>query len=143
MIPYVLIASVLVFITAAVMIGRETRRLDAFTPEPVLDLTEAVVWIERRLPEEVRAQITYSDVRDLVDWHVSDMAGRGVATSVGLDGAVVVVGAEDSVDSLVMRMLESGRDIAPAHVKAVLDGELNYLVAIGALGPEALLPAGP
>lgn len=137
MIPYVVVSALLVFITAAVMIGRETRRLDAFTPEPVFDLTEAVVWIERRLPDEVRAQITYSDVRDLVDWHVSDMAMRGVAPTVGPDGQLIVVGAEDSVDALVMRMLESGRDIEPTHVKAVLDGELNYLVAIGAIGPAA------
>ena len=137
MIPYVIVSALLVFITAAVMIGRETRRLDAFTPEPVFDLTEAVVWIERRLPDEVRAQITYSDVRDLVDWHVSDMAMRGVAPTVGPNGELVVVGADDSVDALVMRMLESGRDIEPTHVKAVLDGELNYLVAIGAIGPAA------
>ena len=137
MIPYVVVSALLVFITAAVMIGRETRRLDAFTPEPVFDLTEAVVWIERRLPDEVRAQITYSDVRDLVDWHVSDMAMRGVAPTVGPDGQLIVVGAEDSVDALVMRMLESGRDIEPTHVKAVLDGELNYLVAAGPMAPMA------
>ncbi len=137
MIPYAVLAAVLVFITAAVMIGRETRRLDNLTPEPVFDLTEAVVWIEARLPDEVRAQITYGDVRDIVDWHLSDLGMRGVATSLGPDGKPVVVGDEDSVDALVMRMLALGRDIDPAHVKAVLDGELNYLVAIGAIGPSA------
>ena len=137
MIPYAVLAAVLVFITAAVMVGRETRRLDSLTPEPVFDLTEAVVWIEARLPDEVRAQITYGDVRDIVDWHLSDLGARGVATSLGPDGQSVVVGDEDSVDALVMRMLALGRDIEPAHVKAVLDGELNYLVAIGAIGPEA------
>ena len=140
MIPYAVVSAILVFITAAVMIGRETKRLDGFAPEPVFDLTEAVVWIEQRLADEVRAQITYGDVRDLVDWHVSDMAMRGVAPSVGPDGELVVVGAEDSVDALVLRMLESGRDIEPNHVKAVLDGELSYLVAIGALGPQAQSP---
>jgi hypothetical protein len=138
MIPYVIISAVLVFITAAVMIGRETRRLDALAPEPVLDLTEAVVWIEARLPGDVRAQITYGDVRDIVDWHITDMAERGVAPTVGPDGKLVIVGAEDSVDVLVMRLMSTGRDVAPAHVKAVLDGELNYLVAIGAIGPAAL-----
>lgn len=137
MIPYAILAAVLVFITAAVMVGRETRRLDSLTPEPVFDLTEAVVWIEARLPDEVRAQITYGDVRDIVDWHLSDLGMRGVATSFGPDGQPVVVGDEDSVDALVMRMLALGRDLEPAHVKAVLDGELNYLVAIGAIGPAA------
>lgn len=137
MLPYAIVAGILVFITAAVMIGRETRRLDALTPEPVFDLTEAVLWIEPRLPDEVRAQITYGDVRDLVDWHVSDIAMRGVAPTIGPDGELVIVGAEDSVDALVMRMLALGRDIEPSHVKAVLDGELNYLVAIGAIGPAA------
>ena len=138
MIPYAVVAALLVFVTAAVMVGRETRRLDNLTPEPVFDLTEAVVWIETRLPEEVRAQITYGDVRDIVDWHLSDLGMRGVATSLGPDGQPVVVGDEDSVDALVMRMLALGRDLEPSHVKAVLDGELNYLVAIGAIGPETL-----
>ena len=138
MIPYALVAAVLVFVTAAVMVGRETRRLDNLTPEPVFDLTEAVVWIEARLPDEVRAQITYGDVRDIVDWHLTDLATRGVATASGPDGAEVVVGDEDSVDALVMRLLALGRDVEPSHVKAVLDGELNYLVAIGAVGPESL-----
>lgn len=137
MIPYAVLAALLVFITAAAMVGRETRRLDSLTPEPVFDLTEAVVWIEARLPDEVRAQVTYGDVRDIVDWHLTDLGARGVATSLGPDGQPVVVGDEDSVDALVMRMLALGRDIEPAHVKAVLDGELNYLVAIGAIGPEA------
>ncbi len=137
MIPYAVLAAVLVFITAAVMVGRETRRLDSLTPEPVFDLTEAVVWIEARLPDEVRAQITYGDVRDIVDWHLTDLGARGVATSLGSDGRPVVVGDEDSVDALVMRMLALGRDVDPAHVKAVLDGELNYLVAVGAIGPVA------
>lgn len=137
MIPYAVVAALLVFITAAAMVGRETRRLDSLTPEPVFDLTEAVVWIEARLPDEVRAQVTYGDVRDIVDWHLTDLGERGVVTSLGPDGQPVVVGDEDSVDALVMRMLALGRDIEPAHVKAVLDGELNYLVAIGAVGPEA------
>ena len=137
MIPYAVVAALLVFITAAAMVGRETRRLDSLTPEPVFDLTEAVVWIEARLPDEVRTQVTYGDVRDIVDWHLTDLGERGVVTSLGPDGQPVVVGDEDSVDALVMRMLALGRDIEPAHVKAVLDGELNYLVAIGAVGPEA------
>ena len=137
MTAYALVAAVLVFITAAVMVGRETRRLDELSPEPVFDLTEAVVWIEQRLPDEVRAQITYADVRDLVDWHLADLGTRGVATTVGPDGTPVIVGAEDSVDSLVMRLLASGRDVQPPHVKAVLDAELSYLVAIGAIGPAA------
>ncbi len=137
MIAYALVGAVLVFITAAVMVGRETRRLDQLSPEPVFDLTEAVVWIEQRLPDEVRAQITYADVRDLVDWHLTDLGARGVATTIGPDGTPVIVGAEDSVDALVMRLLASGRDVQPAHVKAVLDGELSYLVAIGAIGPMA------
>lgn len=137
MIPYAVLAAVLVFVTAAVMVGRETRRLDSLTPEPVFDLTEAVVWIEARLPDSVRALITYGDVRDIVDWHLTDLGTRGVAPSLGPDGQPVIVGDEDSVDALVMRMLAMGRDVDPSHVKAVLDGELNYLVAIGAIGPVA------
>lgn len=133
----VVITAVLVFVIAAVAIGRETHRLDAVPPAPPFELHEAVEWISERLPEDVRAQITYEDVRDLVMWHLDDLERRGVTPTAGPDGSLVILDESDSVDTLTMTAVERGRDIDPAHIRAVLDGELAYLEEIGAIGPLA------
>lgn len=132
------VTAVLVFVIAAVAIGRETHRLDAVAPAPPFELHEAVEWISERLPEEVRAQITYEDVRDLVEWHLGDLEARGVTPSAGPNGSLVILDESGSVDTLTMMAVERGRDIDPAHIRAVLDGELAYLESIGAVGPLAL-----
>jgi hypothetical protein len=129
---------VLVFVIAAFAIGRETHRLDAMPPAPSFELVYAVDWIAERLPEEVSAQITYEDVRDIVDWHLQELAEHGVEQTAGAaSGEVVVVDGRAAVDAVMYRALAAGREFTPAQVKAVLDGELAYLEAIGAVGPEA------
>ena len=43
------VIAVLVFVIAAVAIGRETHRLDAVAPAPTLDLYDAVDWIAMQI----------------------------------------------------------------------------------------------
>ena len=137
------VIAVLVFVIAAVAIGRETHRLDAVAPAPTLDLYDAVDWIAEQLPAEISAHITYEDVRDIVTWHVEEMQERGVEPRVGADGLLVIVDEERSVESLALRALREGRDVDPRHIRAVLDGELAYFAAIGAIGPLADAPDDP
>lgn len=137
------VIAVLVFVIAAVAIGRETHRLDAVAPAPTLDLYDAVDWIAEQLPVEISAHITYEDVRDIVTWHVEAMQERGVEPTMGADGSLVIVDEERSVESLALRALREGRDVDPRHIRAVLDGELAYFAAIGAIGPLADAPDDP
>ena len=137
------VIAVLVFVIAAVAIGRETHRLDAVAPAPTLDLYDAVDWIAEQLPAEISAHITYEDVRDIVTWHVEEMQERGVEPTMGADGLLVIVDEERSVESLALRALREGRDVDPRHIRAVLDGELAYFAAIGAIGPLADAPDDP
>lgn len=128
----------LVFAIAAFAIGRETHRLDAMPPAPSFELVYAVDWIAERLPEEISAQITYEDVRDIIDWHLQELAEHGVKQSAGAkDGELVVMDDSAAIDAVMYRALAEGREFTPNEVKAVLDGELAYLEAIGAVGPEA------
>ena len=129
---------VIVFVIAAFAIGRETHRLDAMPPAPSFELVYAVDWIAERLPEEISAQITYEDVRDIVDWHLQEMAEHGVQQSAAAtEGELVVVDDNAAVDAVMYRALSEGREFTLDQVKAVLNGELAYLEAIGAVGPEA------
>ena len=63
---YGFVAVAIVFAIAAVVIGREARRLDAVPPQPTFDLDEAVQWVAENLPFEVSAVLSHDDVRRII-----------------------------------------------------------------------------
>ena len=128
-----------VFIIAAVVIGREARRLDAVPPRPTFDLDEAVEWVANNLPFDVSAVLSHDDVRQIIDWNLEYFRSKGVSgngSTSRADGPVVVGGAE-TVDYVLARARSVGSDYTAAQVHAVLDAQMTYLEAIGAIGPEA------
>src|SRR5213076_1004399 len=72
-IVFIVIIAVVIFVIAAVAIGRETSRLSTAAPRPVYDIDEAVVWIADRLPEEVSAQLSHADVRQVIHWSMNHL----------------------------------------------------------------------
>src|SRR5687768_15245812 len=72
-IVFVVITAVVIFVVAAVLIGRETMRLSTSPPRPVYDIDEAVVWIADRLPDEVSAQLSHADVRQIIHWSMNHL----------------------------------------------------------------------
>ncbi|HZQ84627.1 MAG TPA: hypothetical protein VFA83_07305 [Acidimicrobiales bacterium] len=136
---YAIIVLVIVFGIAAVVIGREARRLDAVPPNPVFDLNEAVTWVAEHLPFEVSAVLSHDDVRQIIDWNLEYFRTKGVSGnghSAHTEGPVVVGGAE-TVDYVLHRAQATGSPYTAAQVHAVLDAQMTYLEAIGAIGPEA------
>ena len=63
----VVVASLLVFVLAAVVIGREARRLDAVAPRTVYDQDDAVVFVADRLPAASQARLTPAEVAHGLD----------------------------------------------------------------------------
>jgi hypothetical protein len=112
---------------AAVLIGREASRLDAAPPRPVFDVDEAVVWIADRLPEAVAASLSHADVRQILLWSVEHLSV--------IAGDDRVAEEDETFGFVVDRAAESGADWTPLEVKAVLDGQADYLQVIGAAGP--------
>ena len=49
---FAVVGGLLVFVIAAVVVGRETGRLARQAPRPVFDVDEAVVWIADHLPAD-------------------------------------------------------------------------------------------
>ena len=138
-IVYGVIVLVLIFGIAAAVIGREARRLDAVPPNPVFDLNEAVTWVADHLPFEVSAVLSHDDVRRIIDWNLEYFRTKGVSGnghSAHTEGPVVVGGAE-TVDYVLHRAQAVGSPYTAAQVHAVLDAQMTYLEAIGAIGPEA------
>ena len=136
---YLLVALALVFAIAAVVVGREARRLDAEPPRPVFDPDEAVEWVANHLPFEVSAVLSHDDVRRILDWNLQYFRSKGVSgngSTPHVETPIVVGGAE-TVAYVLDQANRSGVELTPEQVHAVLDAQMSYLEAIGAVGPEA------
>ena len=136
---YVLALAAVVFAIAAVVVGREARRLDAVAPNPTFDLGEAVEWVADHLPFEVSAVLSHDDVRQIIDWNLEYFRTKGVAGNghSGQAAGKVVVGGAETVDYVLRRAANQGQTYTAAQVHAVLEAQMTYLEAIGAIGPEA------
>ena len=125
---FAVLAGVIVFVIAAVAIGRETRRLDAEPPRPVFDVDEAVDWIGDRLPFEVSAVLSHDDVRQILRWSLDQLAVR-------VEDEVLVVD-DEAIAYVQVRARDAGFDWSEGQIQAVLEREVDYLRAIGAIEPE-------
>lgn len=128
-----------VFAIAAVVIGREARRLDGQPPHPVLDFEDAVAWVCDHVGFEVAAVLSPDDVRRIMNWHLDYFRAKGVSSNGSgphTDGPVVVSGAE-TVDFVLARSDAADAGYTPEQVHAVLEAQMEYLSEIGAVGPVA------
>ena len=123
-----------------VAVGRVTSRLGAQDTPSVYSVDEATDFVADRLPDEVTAQLSFDDVREILQWHIEYLADRGVAAGLYDDRAVAgpLVAAEDEALAYVLgRAADVQMEVDDVWVVQVLDANEAYLRAIGAIG-EAL-----
>jgi hypothetical protein len=141
-----LVALALVFAIAAAVVGREARRLDAEPPRAIFDPEEAVEWVANHLPFEMSAELSHDDVRRILDWNFEYFRAKGVsgngssAPTVG--ASQIVVGEGEAVAYVMERASLEASDYTTAQIRAVLDAQMTYLDAIGAIGPPGSLEEG-
>ena len=123
----IVLTAALVFVIAAVAIGREAHRLDDQAPRPVFDMDEAVEWIGERLPFEVSASLSHADVSQIVRWSLDHLAISG-------QDEVLVV-EDEALAYVQVRARGGGHAWTEREIQSVLDVQLDYLRAIGAAGP--------
>lgn len=131
----------LVLLVAAVAVGREAARMRVEPPEAVFDVEQAVAWVIRHCPDDVAAELTVDDVRRIIDLQIEYFRRTGVSRngrSAHPEGSVVVGGSE-TVGFIIERAASGGLTYTPRQVHAVVETQIAYLRAVGALGP----PAGP
>ncbi|HEX4978812.1 MAG TPA: hypothetical protein VFV35_01990 [Acidimicrobiales bacterium] len=136
---YLLVALGLAFAIAAIAIGREARRLDAEPPRPVFDPDEAVEYVANHLPFDIAAVLSHADVKQILDWNLEFLRSKGVSgngSGPHVDAPIVIGGAE-TVAYVLDKAAAAGADYGPRQVEAVLEAQMAYLEAIGAIGPEA------
>lgn len=130
----VVLALVSTFVIAAVVIGREVNRLIEQAPRPIFDLDEAVVWVSERLPFEVSAVLSYDDVRHILVGYLDELSVQETAP----DYETFVVD-ETAVSAIMTSANDLGLEFTVAHVRAVIELQVDYLGAIGAAGPPQVL----
>lgn len=137
----VVAAALVVFAIAAGTIGREARRLDARSPRTVYELDEAVAFVGDRLGASEQSRLTFDEVRDLLRAHMALLDAKGLLPSGVVDHIQdldeVVVDETDSVAFAIGWADDHGLGVDDADVAAVIDAHLDYLRAIGAVGPPA------
>lgn len=135
------IAGVFVLTVALVAIGREAFTLGHQPQQAHFDLDEAVAFVADRLPDSVTARLSYDDVRSVLRWHIEYLRDRGVPARRDLTrGGPVVVEDDEGVAYVLMRAEADGLDVTDIEVAIVLEVELEYFGAIGAIGPEVADP---
>ena len=124
---------------AAWFVIREAGRLAAEPPPPVFDMDEAFDWVVAHLPDLVAATLTPGDVRRILDFQLEFFQRKGVAGngSSGHPPGDVIVGGAETVDYVVSRSAATGEEYLPEQVHAVIETQLAYLRAIGAVGDAA------
>jgi hypothetical protein len=138
-----IIAALMVFVIAAVIIGREARRLDSVAPRAVYELEQATQFVADNLPSETQARLTYSELRKLLVFHMRWLHDKG------LQPTGVVDRRQDIVDEVVIdeqTLTAYLLDAAEKNNIEILDdvdavyvvkAHLQYFDAIGAIGPQS------
>jgi hypothetical protein len=132
-----------VFVIAAVSIGREAHRLDAVAPRAVYMLDDAVAFVAARLPAESQARLTFDEVQQLLVAHMRWLHAKGlqprdvIDRQQDIDDELVV--SEDTITAWLLGEAERLQIELLDDVDAVrvVQAHLAYFEEIGAVGPRA------
>ena len=113
--------------------------MSAEPPPAVFDPDEAFEWVVQHVPDDVAATLTPDDVRRILDFQLEYFQRRGVSGNGNSQHppGPVVVGGSETVDYILERAASTGEAYLPEQIHAVIDTQLTYLRAIGAVGPPA------
>ena len=136
----------LTFVIAAVVVGREARRLDSVAPRSVYIVDEAVEFVAEYLPQESQARLRPDELEQLLTFHMRWLHAKGLQPSNVIDrrqdiGSPLVVEEQTLVAYLLGESDRNGIEIIDdVDVVNVVDAHLAYFGAIGAVGPPASDP---
>ena len=138
-----IIAAALVFAIAAVIIGREARRLDGVAPRAVYELEQATQFVADNLPSETQARLTFAELRKLLVFHMRWLHDKGLQPAGVVDRQQDIVNEvvidEQSLTAYLLDAAEKNNIEILDDVDAVyvVKAHLEYFDAIGAIGPQS------
>jgi hypothetical protein len=140
---FILLAALATFVIAAVVVGREARRLDAVAPRSVYIVDEAVEFVAEYLPPESQARLRPDELEQLLTFHMRWLHSKGLQPSNVIDRrqdiATPVVVEEQTLVAYLLGEAERNdiEILDDVDVVNVVDAHLAYFAAIGAVGPQA------
>lgn len=140
---YLVIAAVVVFVMAAVVVGREAHRLDAVAPRSVYIPEEALEFVAEYLPAESQARLTPDELEMLLRFHMRWLHAKGLQPSNVIDrrqdiSSPVVISEDNLTAYLIGEAEANGVEILDdVDAVNVVTAHLAYFEAIGAVGPIA------
>jgi hypothetical protein len=139
-----LLAFGLVVALAAILVVREAGRLAKDPPPTLFDLDDAYELVVANLPDDVAATLTPDDVKRILAFQVEYFRREGVSANGAAHPAPGpgLVGGPEIVAYVLRRAEETGDPYLPEQVEPVVEIQLDYLRAIGAVGP-AVGPSDP
>ena len=134
-----LLALGIVIAIAAVFVIREAGRIAKEPPASLFDPDDAFEWVVEHLPDDVAATLTADDVHRILELQLEFFRRKGVSVngSRGGPSGPVVVGGAEQIAFIVKRSAVTGEAYLPEQVYPVVETQLSYLRAIGAIGPPA------
>jgi len=122
---------------AAFFVTREATRIAREPPPALYHLDDALEWVVAHLPDDVAATLTIDDVRRILEFQVEFFKRKGVSSngSTAYPSGPVVIGGSETVDYVLERCAATGEAYLPEQVYGVIETQLTYLRAIGAVGP--------
>ena len=140
---FIAAAAVCVLAIAAIVIGREARRLDAVAPRAVYDVDQAVEFVSDMLPEVTQARLTPDELRAMLVLHMRWLHAKGLQPDRPVDKRQdideLLLISEDQLSAYLLAVAEkSGVELLDVvDVVHVVRAHLAYFDAIGAVGPTA------
>jgi hypothetical protein len=128
----------MVIAIAAFFVSREATRIAREPPPALYHLDDALAWVVEHLPDDVAATLTVDDVQRILELQVDFFKRKGVSSngSTAYPAGPVVIGGSETVEYIVERSATEGETYLPEQVYGVIDTQLSYLRAIGAVGPQ-------
>ncbi|MGZ7087236.1 MAG: hypothetical protein ACXVIH_12980 [Ilumatobacteraceae bacterium] len=139
----IVLAAVCTFVIAAVVVGREARRLDSVAPRSVYIVDEAVEFVAEYLPPDTQGRLTPDELEQLLTFHMRWLHAKGLQPPNVVDRrqdiTTPVVVTEDTLTGYLLGEAErNGIEILDdVDVVRVVDAHHAYFEAIGAVGPRA------
>ncbi len=134
----------LVIAVAAVFVIREAGRIANEPPPALFDPDDAYEFVVESLPDDVAATLTPDDVRRILGFEVDFLKRRGVVGNgyTPQPAERVVFGGPETMAYILERASATGEAYLPEQIRAVVETQLRYLRAIGAIGPADLNSGG-
>src|SRR6185295_16560302 len=77
----IVLAGLCTFVIAAVVVGREARRLDSVAPRSVYIVDEAVEFVAEFLPDGTQSRLTPDELEQLLTFHMRWLHSKGLQPS--------------------------------------------------------------